>query len=37
MPPKPKEVVKKLPPAVIRPDISNASLNYVPDDAVEGK
>ncbi|XP_072936598.1 uncharacterized protein [Epargyreus clarus] len=36
MPPKPKEVVKKPPPPVLRPEISDASLNYVPEDAIDG-
>ncbi|XP_045511050.1 uncharacterized protein LOC123705971 [Colias croceus] len=36
MPPKPKETVKKPTPQVARPNVSDASLNYVPEDAVEG-
>ncbi|KAL0848975.1 hypothetical protein ABMA28_013361 [Loxostege sticticalis] len=36
MPPKPKEVPKKPPPQVARPPISESSLLYVPDDAIEG-
>nr|XP_034829213.1 uncharacterized protein LOC117986482 [Maniola hyperantus] len=38
MPPKPKEsaTTKKLTAQVLRPSISNSSLNYIPDDALEG-
>lgn len=36
MPPKPKETAKKPPPAVVRPNISDATLNFVPEDAIEG-
>ncbi|CAK1603398.1 unnamed protein product [Parnassius mnemosyne] len=36
MPPKPKETAKKTLPPVTRPEISNASLNFVPNEAIEG-
>lgn len=36
MPPKPKEVSKKPPPPIVRPPISDSSLVYVPEDAIEG-
>ncbi|XP_063839264.1 uncharacterized protein LOC135088346 [Ostrinia nubilalis] len=37
MPPKPaKDVPKKPPPQVARPPISDSSLMYIPDDAIEG-
>ncbi|XP_045768015.1 uncharacterized protein LOC123869206 isoform X1 [Maniola jurtina] len=38
MPPKPKEsaTTKKPTAQVVRPSISNSSLNYIPDDALEG-
>lgn len=36
MPPKAKDTIKKVIPAITRPEISNASLNYVPNDAIVG-
>ncbi|XP_013134057.1 PREDICTED: uncharacterized protein LOC106099912 isoform X1 [Papilio polytes] len=36
MPPKAKEIARKVVVPVNRPDISDASLNFVPGDAVEG-
>ncbi|CAH2066291.1 unnamed protein product, partial [Iphiclides podalirius] len=36
MPPKVKESSKKILPPITRPEISNTSLNYVPNDAIEG-
>lgn len=37
MPPKAKESATKKPvPQVLRPSISDSSLNQVPDDAIEG-
>lgn len=38
MPPKSKETATKKPlPQPLRPSISNSSLNYVPDDVIEGR
>ncbi|XP_068620781.1 uncharacterized protein [Battus philenor] len=36
MPPKPKEPTKKVIAPINRPNVSNASLNYIPNDALEG-
>lgn len=38
MPPKPdkKEMAKKPPPQIARPPISESSLVYIPEDAIEG-
>lgn len=36
MPPKPKEAVKKPALQIARPPISDSSLLFVPEDAIEG-